>query len=305
MAIYPEAKLELVKRPDFARRAITEYNRVNLHTAVSDAASLYGWFNQNGKPLSHFYVNENGIVIQYLDTKYRAAADLEANDATISVETWDGGKPNSTPWNAKQVAAITKLIVWLNETHGIKLVLAKDSNYGPTSHGVSWHRLGCPYRGGRINGRRVLSQVRPGYMQHITHMMYTTSSGKVCPGDLRIAQIPGIVKDAKAIVAGEIKPTPKPPAPKPPAKPKPKPPVSKAPVLMQGPARSDKYVKNLQDDLNRVFPSYSQLKEDNSFGPATRAVVREFQRQVGLTPDGVVGPKTWAKLEKYGITPEK
>jgi hypothetical protein len=55
-------------------------------------------------------------------------------------------------------------------------------------------------------------------------------------------------------------------------------------------------VESLQLFLNRVFPSYSKLVVDGVFGAATDKVVREFQRRSGLTPDGIVGPVTWAKL---------
>ena len=33
-----------------------------------------------------------------------------------------------------------------------------------------------------------------------------------------------------------------------------------------------------------------------NFGPKTEEAVKEFQRKNGLTPDGVVGPKTWAMI---------
>jgi N-acetyl-anhydromuramyl-L-alanine amidase AmpD len=35
----------------------------------------------------------------------------------------------------------------------------------------------------------------------------------------------------------------------------------------------------------------------DTFGPKTEAAMREFQRQHGLVPDGIVGPKTWAILD--------
>lgn len=37
-----------------------------------------------------------------------------------------------------------------------------------------------------------------------------------------------------------------------------------------------------------------RIEIDGVFGPATEAVVREFQRRHSLVPDGIVGPKTWA-----------
>ena len=33
------------------------------------------------------------------------------------------------------------------------------------------------------------------------------------------------------------------------------------------------------------------------FGPTTEAAVREFQRALGMVPDGIVGPRTWAALD--------
>lgn len=37
---------------------------------------------------------------------------------------------------------------------------------------------------------------------------------------------------------------------------------------------------------------------DGAFGPKTEASVREWQRAHGLVPDGIVGPKTWAEIDK-------
>ncbi len=37
---------------------------------------------------------------------------------------------------------------------------------------------------------------------------------------------------------------------------------------------------------------------DGKFGPSTEARVRQFQRNHGLVPDGIIGPKTWAELDK-------
>lgn len=56
-------------------------------------------------------------------------------------------------------------------------------------------------------------------------------------------------------------------------------------------------VTDLQAKLNRSYPAYSKLTVDGDFGPATEAVVREFQRRVpGLAVDGIAGPATLRAL---------
>ena len=40
------------------------------------------------------------------------------------------------------------------------------------------------------------------------------------------------------------------------------------------------------------------LKADGIFGQITLEAVKDFQRDNGLFPDGIVGPKTWAELDK-------
>ena len=48
-------------------------------------------------------------------------------------------------------------------------------------------------------------------------------------------------------------------------------------------------VKKLQESLN--------IKVDGDFGPATELAVMKFQAQQGLEADGIVGPKTWGKIQ--------
>ena len=45
------------------------------------------------------------------------------------------------------------------------------------------------------------------------------------------------------------------------------------------------------------------LPADGRFGQGTEAAVEEFQDRNGLTPDGVVGPKTWAALDSQLSAP--
>ena len=41
------------------------------------------------------------------------------------------------------------------------------------------------------------------------------------------------------------------------------------------------------------------VQVDGIFGPRTKSAVQDFQRSKGLSPDGIVGPLTWARLVVY------
>lgn len=176
MSRYPGAIWKPIEAQYLSGLRMAAYNRVNLHVAVSEASSLHGFFNAKGRASSHFYVRKDGTVEQYVDTAYRAEADLDGNDATISVETQGGvSKPQQEPWTGAQVAALADLFAWAVTVHGIEPRLAKDSKPGESSKGLSWHRLGIdPWR---VDGG----------------MRYSLARGKVCPGDAKIAQIPTIL----------------------------------------------------------------------------------------------------------------
>lgn len=44
------------------------------------------------------------------------------------------------------------------------------------------------------------------------------------------------------------------------------------------------------------------ILQDGVFGPITEEAVIEFQKANGLTPDGIVGDNTWAKLKQNNVT---
>lgn len=50
-------------------------------------------------------------------------------------------------------------------------------------------------------------------------------------------------------------------------------------------------------DVTRLQQLLGITPADGLFGPGTEAVVRQFQRDHGLVPDGIIGPKTWPMLE--------
>ena len=60
------------------------------------------------------------------------------------------------------------------------------------------------------------------------------------------------------------------------------------PTLRRGPTGDIDAIKLLQKELG--------IEQAGVFGPKTEAAVREFQRQHGMVPDGIVGPLTWEAL---------
>lgn len=198
MAIYPGAKKRLI--PKWNQVKMTRYRRMNLHVAVSESSSIYSIFaRKNATVCSHFYVAKDGTVEQYIDTTYRSASDLHGNDSTISVETQGGVRnPEGERWTAAQVEALMKLWRWARDTHDIKNQVAKNTQTNENSSGLSWHRLGVD---GNFSGRKgILSTSwKPG------GILYSKARGKICPGDAKILQIPGIWEAANGKVTAPAK----------------------------------------------------------------------------------------------------
>ena len=65
-------------------------------------------------------------------------------------------------------------------------------------------------------------------------------------------------------------------------------------VLREG-ARGDS-VRIMQESLTLIhdtYPNISAVNNTGYFGPLTKQSVTEFQRQFGLTPNGIIGGATW------------
>jgi len=145
---------------------------------------------------SHFGTGWDGTLYQWQDTDWTADANMNGNPRIISVENEDSGS-HFAPWKNssdvpdftdQQLAVLIDLTVWACVTHDIPCVEAKDSK--PTTRGIGWHRLGIdPWRvpGGEL---------------------WSTSKGKVCPGDRRIAQIKTIIIPEAAKKLSAPKPVP-------------------------------------------------------------------------------------------------
>lgn len=173
MARYPGA----LWRPLPDRTAPIAPTQAILHSAVSNADSLFPYFSRSDVGVeSHFYVRRDGFVEQMVDTGMRADANYKANSRAVSIETWDGGDPDKTPWTPQQIDAMARLLAWLHHTHGI-----------PLTRTTAWDSPGV---GGHSDYPGIWTPVR----------------GKTCPGLIRRPQVDDVIAAARVIAAPDNPP---------------------------------------------------------------------------------------------------
>jgi peptidoglycan hydrolase-like protein with peptidoglycan-binding domain len=61
--------------------------------------------------------------------------------------------------------------------------------------------------------------------------------------------------------------------------------------------KSKDRVKQIQSALKKV--NFYKGEIDGKSGPQTKRAIKAFQKSKGLTPDGIVGSRTWDELNKY------
>ncbi len=179
--------------------AMTAHDILCFHTMVGSLAGTSNMFHENGYggTESHFGVGAAGETEQWQDLMHEADANLDGRHRVVSIETadyggvfgtWNTGDPDSVPaWTAAQLDRLVDMTVWFcrKETHancpadwkchqvGVPCDLIPDSK--PGRRGIGYHKQGCdPYR---IEGGE----------------SWSTSYGKKCPADRRIAQLKAIV----------------------------------------------------------------------------------------------------------------
>lgn len=224
------------------------------------------------------------------------AARQEALEKTTDADRAQGRKYGSK-WIGHKVADCSGLFSWAFKQLG-----------GYMYHGSNtmWD-LYCTAKGELKNGARTDGQgLKPGTAV-FTYNKTTKKRGHVglYIGDGYVIEAKGTqagvikskVTESKWVEWGELKgvdysgTTPE-PAPAPDPEPAPEP--AKRPTLRKG--NRNQYVKELQTDLDRLGYNLGICGIDGDFGTATEKAVKEFQRDHGLSQDGICGPKTWAAL---------
>lgn len=177
---------------------------VCVHTMAGYLTSTDGMFRSGGwdGTESHFGIGGkwgpdlgghlDGALFQWQDLLYQADANLDGNPRVISIETADNAVGEIEPWTPAQVETLVRLLDWLcsREAHdqcpptwlchqiGIPRALVADSC--PSRRGIGYHRLGIP----------ASSPNRPdGPWLKAGCEKWSSSGGKVCPSDARIAQL--------------------------------------------------------------------------------------------------------------------
>lgn len=171
---------------------MSRYDIVCVHTIVGYAPAH----------AAHFSVRADGTILQSRDTRYRSAANLDGNHRVIAIENEDhgprfGGTPRLPKWvplTPEQVEANARILAWVHDQHGVPLKLCPDSR--PKSRGLAYHRQGIDGNFGPGTDYPAPGRVSGGEV-------WTSSRGKVCPSDARIAQLPEILARARELANEE------------------------------------------------------------------------------------------------------
>jgi len=239
---------------------------VVIHIMAGTLAGTDSWFrNTKAQASSHFGTGKGGALYQWVDTKDRAWAQANGNRDWISVENEGQGGEALTSAQMDKCAAV---LAWAHKTHGVPLQLAKSTS----DKGLAYHALGGSGWGGHLS----------------------------CPGSKIVAQLPEILKRAKAL-AGVAAP----------AKPK----VSLAhiiaaakadPKAAQGKGKYPADTKIVEAALKAEGLLSATYAKDGAFGSVTVKAFAAWQRKCGYSggdADGIPGKASLTKLAaKHGFT---
>lgn len=216
-------------------------------------------------------------------------------------QTTDADRANSrkygSQWIGHMVADCSGLFSWAFKQLGGYMYHGSDTMY----------RKYCTDKGTLVKGVRSDGQgLKPGTAVFVwkeakgkyTHVGLYVGDGTVIEAaGAKQGVITSKITNSKWTNWGELKgvdysgTTPE-PAPAPDPEPAPEP--AKRPTLRKG--NRNQYVKELQTDLDKLGYNLGICGIDGDFGTATEKAVKEFQRDHGLSQDGICGPKTWAAL---------
>lgn len=221
MAWYPGAvKMEL--QPESDAQAAIRPTQFIIHSIVAPwtARRTYEYWRDSTNLESHFAVDYEGTIGQYIGTHTRADANAGANrraDGTGAVSAETASNLSATdPWNDKQLEDLIALGVWLHEEEGIPLRICRthdDPGFGYHSMFPQWSTGGtsCP---GRARIRQFREVVFPAIVARATGKTQPIEEDDVALTAAEIdqiatatakktLQIDGVIENPNPATAGE------------------------------------------------------------------------------------------------------
>lgn len=166
MAWYPGA-LRMELQPESDIQVAIDPTQFIMHSVAApwDEKRIYEYWRDSTNLESHFGLDFDGSIGQFIGTETKADANYRANlrpDGTgaVSIET-ASDMDAADPWTAQQIEQLILLGVWLHQRHGIPLRICRTA-------------------------------ADPGYGYHRLHADWAVS-GTDCPGDARVVQFKNVV----------------------------------------------------------------------------------------------------------------
>lgn len=245
----------------------SKINRITIHhmAGVASVESCGATFADPARQASSNYgIGNDGRVGMYVEEKNRSwcSSSRENDHRAITIEVSNSYTGGEWPVGDKAYAKLIDLCVDICQRNGIeKLIFTGNTTGNLTMHNMFANTL-CP--GPYLESR----------MGDIAAKVNARLGGKV---------------EVKEEMKEEVKEELKEEAPVP---------ALSLPELAAG--SKGETVRALQILLIGNQCSCGSCGADGDFGPGTKAAVVKYQGKKGLNADGIVGPKTWAKLLGLG-----
>lgn len=173
MARMPGASWRPIPR-NFTDGGQDSVHGVVVHIMAGTLVGSDSWFrNPAAQASAHFGTGKAGALYQWVDTADRAWAQANGNRTWLSVENEGKGGDSLTD---AQLQRNAEVLAWAHKVYGVPLQVTHDVN----GRGLGYHGMGGAAWGGHTS----------------------------CPGSPIVAQLPEIVKRAKALAG--VKPAPAP-----------------------------------------------------------------------------------------------
>ena len=214
-------------------------------------------------------------------------------DSAAKKDKYYGSAYYGSKWIDHYVADCSGLFAWAFRQLGGAIAHGSNSIYD--RYCSSKGKLSG---GARTDGKGLIpgTAVFTGTDKQKPHIGLYVGDGKVIEASgAKVGVIESKITDNKWKYWGELKgvdysgETPEP-------APAPEPEPAKRPIIRKG--NRSQYVTELQTDLDKLGYNLGICGIDGDFGTATERAVKEFQRDHGLSQDGICGPKTWAALQE-------